>query len=70
MAKIDNLSTIIETLLDKYNSKNTFPDWFKADVKTLLSKNITLEDWNRLQYYLSNTVSESKAIFEFFSLTV
>lgn len=65
MAKLNDLTTIIDNLLDKYNSKNEFPEWFSTNMKTLLSKNITLEDWNRLQYYLSNTVSESKAIFEF-----
>lgn len=65
MISTTNLYAILSTLYSKYEAKNTLPDWFAMNLKTLLSKNITIQDWNTLQLYLKNVIGESQAIYEF-----
>lgn len=65
MISTTNLYAILSTLYSKYKAKNTLPDWFAMNLKTLLSKNITIQDWNTLQLYLKNVIGESQAIYEF-----
>ncbi len=65
MISTTNLYAILSTLYSKYEAKNTLPDWFAMNLKTLLSKNITIQDWNTLQLYLKNVIGESQAVYEF-----
>lgn len=65
MISTTSLYAILSTLYSKYEAKNTLPDWFAMNLKTLLSKNITIQDWNTLQLYLKNVIGESQAIYEF-----
>ena len=39
-------------------AKANAPSWFVTNIKTLLSKNITIEDWNSVQKYLRNNSSD------------
>ena len=66
MATLEDLSQITNTFIEEYTSKQgQLPDWFEMITKTLSSRNITLEDWNRLQQYLKNVVAENEALFNF-----
>ena len=53
-----------QDLLDKYNKKLITPAWFYYNVKTLLSKNLTIEDWNRAMTYIRNVSSETEVLLE------
>ena len=57
----DNLINAYDTFTQEYLAKNNSVDWFIAKFKTHLSKNITLEDWNTLQTYLKNAISDNVA---------
>ena len=50
--------------LDDYSKKVNTPSWFYLNLKTLLSKNITIEDWNLLQQFLKNNVAETNALYQ------
>lgn len=65
MTDYTSLYKLIETLYSKYNGKSILPDWFSVNLKTLLSKNITIEDWNSLQINVKNVVGESSALYSF-----
>lgn len=65
MAYLEDLNNLATTLLQEYANKNLVPEWFSINVKTLLSKNITLEDWNNVQWYLKNVAAENEAVFKF-----
>ena len=55
MESLNNINNILLELIEDYNSKIIVPNWFSLNQKTLLSKDITLEDWNTLQWYLKYT---------------
>ena len=55
-------------LLNEYNSKQTIPNWFVTGYKTLLSKNITVEDWNRMYLYLQNLTSDDEVLLKILKL--
>lgn len=57
----DELKTAYTTFTQEYAVKNNSVDWFVTKFKTHLSKNITLEDWNSLQTYLRNAISDNVA---------
>ena len=61
----EQLQSILTTLENAYNAKTKSPEWFNDLTKTLHSKNITLEDWNTLNYYLSNVVSDDISFYNF-----
>lgn len=65
MTDYTSLYKLIETLHSNYNGKSMLPDWFSVNLKTLLSKNITIEDWNSLQINVKNVVGESSALYSF-----
>ena len=65
MAYLEDLNNIATILLQDYANKNLVPEWFSVNMKTLLSKNITLEDWNNVQWYLKNVAAENEAVFKF-----
>ena len=65
MAYLEDLNNLATTLLQDYANKNLVPEWFSVNMKTLLSKNITLEDWNNVQWYLKNVAAENEAVFKF-----
>lgn len=55
-------------LLNEYNSKQTIPDWFVSGYKSLISKNITIEDWNRVYLYLQNLSSDDEVLLKILKL--
>lgn len=61
---IDDIQKQFADLLDRYNKKTITPTWFKYNLKTLVNKNITIEDWNRAQMYLGNFASENETLLE------
>ena len=65
MAYLEDLNNLATILLQEYTNKNLVPEWFSINMKTLLSKNITLEDWNNVQWYLKNVAAENEAVFNF-----
>lgn len=65
MTDYTSLYKLVETLYSNYNGKSMLPDWFSVNLKTLLSKNITIEDWNSLQLNVKNVVGESSALYSF-----
>ena len=65
MAYLEDLNNLATTLLQEYTNKNLVPEWFSTNMKTLLSKNITIEDWNNTQWYLKNVAAENEAVFKF-----
>ena len=65
MAKLESLTLSVEKLINAYNSKNILPEWFLSNIKTLLSKNITLDDWNLVQENLKRLAAENEAVFSF-----
>ena len=64
----------IKQELEKFNQhiqlKDNVPDWFVLQLKTLQSKNITLEDWNKTVTYLQSTVSDNNSTQEFLNVLV
>lgn len=46
-------------------AKSNPPSWFVYNLKSLLSKQITIEDWNQMQKYLRNNASDIETINEF-----
>lgn len=57
-----NLEQAYEKFTEEYANKSNTVSWFLAQFKTHLSKNITLEDWNTLQQYLKNVISDGESI--------
>lgn len=60
-----DLNEILNTLINEYESKANLPSWFVANLKTKLSKNITIEDWNTIQLYLANVCSDNVSLYDF-----
>ena len=62
----------IKQEIEKFNQhiqlKDNIPNWFVSQLKTLQSKNITLEDWNKTVTYLQSTVSDNNSIQEFLNV--
>lgn len=50
-----------KSLLQEYEEKYVLPNWFTTNIKTLLNRNITIEDWNKMYLYLQNLASENEA---------
>lgn len=68
------LNNDIKQEVEKFNQhiqlKDNVPNWFVLQLKTLQSKNITLEDWNRTVTYLQSTVSDNNSTQEFLNVLV
>ena len=64
----------IKQEIEKFNQhiqlKDNIPNWFVLQLKTLQSKNITLEDWNKTVTYLQSTASDNNSIQEFLNVLV
>ena len=63
---LELLNLKFEEYLEKYNAKTEVPSWFIYSIKTLLSKNITIEDWNLMYNQLRAVVSENKITLDMF----
>lgn len=50
---------LLDLTLLKINTAKNIPKWFVPIYKTLLNKNITIEDWNIIMDYISKLVSSS-----------
>lgn len=55
----------IELFTQKLVTKNNLPSWFHRTIKDLISKNVTIEEWNTFTQYISNNTSDIKSIEEF-----
>jgi hypothetical protein len=55
-------------LLQEYDAKVTIPNWFISGIKTLLDKNVTIEDWNRTYSYLEALVSDDVVLLKLLKL--
>ena len=44
--------TEFENLYNTIKNSSSMPVWFATNYKTIVSKNITIQDWNRLYDYL------------------
>jgi hypothetical protein len=57
-------------LLQEYDAKlsTPIPNWFISGVKTLLDRNITIEDWNRTYSYLEALVSDDAVLLKLLKL--
>lgn len=53
-----------EALMKEYESKLSIPNWFIDGSKTLLSRNITIEDWNKVYSYLSRMSSDNTVLLK------
>lgn len=65
---MENFEQKFEALLNEYDAKLTLPNWFVSGYKTLLSKNITIEDWNRVYLYLQNLASGDEVLLKLLKL--
>lgn len=63
-----NFDEKYEALLKEYEAKYTLPNWFVSGFKTLLSKNITLEDWNKMYVNLERLASDSAVLMKILKL--
>ena len=63
---LELLNLKFEEYLEKYNAKTEVPSWFIHSIKTLLSKNITIEDWNLMYNQLRAIASENKITLDIF----
>lgn len=64
MTNSELLKAKFEELLAKYAAKLETPSWFINSVKTALSKNITIEDWNLMYNQLKTIASENKVTLD------
>jgi len=55
-----NLESAIITL-----PKNNVPEWFTRTIKNLLTKTITIDEYNTLTRYVNNVISDSKSTYDF-----
>ena len=53
-----------EVLMKEYESKLSIPNWFIDGSKTLLSRNVTIEDWNKVYSYLSRMASDNTVLLK------
>ena len=60
------LQNIFDKLTTDFSAKTNVAEWFNLQLKTHLSKNITLEDWNTLQVYIKNNVSDIQSLRDCF----
>ena len=60
------LQNIFDKLTTDFSAKTNVAEWFNLELKTHLSKNITLEDWNTLQVYIKNNVSDIQSLRDCF----
>ena len=60
------LQNIFDKLTTDFLAKTNVAEWFNLQLKTHLSKNITLEDWNTLQVYIKNNVSDIQSLRDCF----
>lgn len=49
-------------LIQEYEAKLSIPNWFVSGFKTLLDKNITIEDWNKVYTYLQRMASDNNVL--------
>lgn len=64
------LADDFRNLLDEYKNKQNIPSWMRKELllKTLLNKNITIEEWNTLVNYISNLSSENNTLIKLVEL--
>lgn len=55
---IDELQQAYDIFLNNLYNKNNLPIWFRRTLKNILSKNITIEEWNTFTQYISNNASD------------
>ena len=60
-----SLEEQIELFTQNLVTKNNLPSWFHRTIKDLISKNVTIEEWNTFTQYISNNASDIKSIEEF-----
>ena len=65
MATVDELREQLRKFQQHLQLKDNIPNWFTLRLKTLQSKNITLEDWNTTLSYLQTIVSDIASEQEF-----
>lgn len=53
------------TFIQQIKDKSNLPQWFCPLFKTLLNKNITIEDWNTVIKYLQNVVSDTNTLIAY-----
>ena len=63
-----DFNTQFENLLKEYDAKLTIPNWFVSGIKTLLDRNITIEDWNRMYSYLERMSSDNEVLIKLLTL--
>lgn len=57
---MSDFDTKYKALLQEYANKVSIPNWFISGIKTLLDRNITIEDWNRMYSYLERMSSDNE----------
>lgn len=65
MATVDELREQLRKFQQHLQLKDNIPNWFTLRLKTLQSRNITLEDWNTTLSYLQTVVSDIVSEQEF-----
>lgn len=59
---------ILNDFLGQIAGKSGTPLWMRTLLKTLISKNITIEDWNELVKYVRYNASDISALTDFIKL--
>ena len=65
MTAVDELREQLRKFQQHLQLKDNIPNWFTLQLKTLQSRNITLEDWNTTLSYLQTVVSDIVSEQEF-----
>ena len=60
-----SLQHSIQELNEKWILKTNLPEWFNPMLKTLLSRNITINTWNDLAKCVENVVSDTTTVKDF-----
>ena len=60
-----SLQHSIQELNEKWILKTNLPEWFNPMLKTLLSRNITINTWNDLAKCVENVVSDTTTVRDF-----
>ena len=61
---IETAYAILESRIENLPKTNV-PDWFTRTIKSLLTKTITIDEYNTLTRYLNNVISDSKSTYDF-----
>ena len=68
MTTVDELREQLRKFQQHLQLKDNIPNWFTLRLKTLQSRNITLEDWNTTLSYLQTVVSDIVSEQEFLNI--